>query len=156
MNIQWTDKISNIEVLRRAGMPSVEALITKMQLRWTGHVIRMEEENLPKILLYGEFMEGRRNVGRQKLRYKDVIKRHISNAELNMETWEDLAKERQSWRRVLVETVEKVEERQESIYERRRQARRGLIVSNKQCERCRRAFISNAGKASHLRANKCT
>jgi hypothetical protein len=35
LKLQWSDKIPNVEVLRRAGMPSVEALITctKAQLR---------------------------------------------------------------------------------------------------------------------------
>ena len=42
LKLQWSDKIPNVEVLKRAEMPSVEALITKAQLRWTGHVVRME------------------------------------------------------------------------------------------------------------------
>jgi hypothetical protein len=53
---------------------SLEALITKAQLRWTRRVVRMEENRLPKILLYGELRDGRRSVGGQKPRYKDVIK----------------------------------------------------------------------------------
>ena len=67
LKLQWSDKIPNVEVLKRAEMPSVEALITKAQLRWTGHVVRMEENRLTKILLYGELRDGTRSVGGQKI-----------------------------------------------------------------------------------------
>ncbi|KAI8481584.1 hypothetical protein Bbelb_406840 [Branchiostoma belcheri] len=56
--ITWQDRISNVEVLRRAGMPAMEAMITRSQLRWTGHVIRMPEERLPRHLLFSELKEG--------------------------------------------------------------------------------------------------
>ena len=94
LKLQWSDKISNMEVLRRAGMPSVEALITKLQLIWTGHVVRMEENRLPKILLYGELRGGRRSVGGQKLRYKDVMKRQLKKIECDVNTWERDTKDR--------------------------------------------------------------
>ena len=38
-------------------MQSMEALITLSQLRWTGHVIRMSENRLPRNLLYSELNE---------------------------------------------------------------------------------------------------
>ena len=44
------------------------------QLRWTGHVIRMPDERLPKKVFYGELQEGKRSQGGQKKRYKDTIK----------------------------------------------------------------------------------
>ena len=48
LGITWMDKVSNQDVLRRANLPGVEALITKAQLRWSGHVMRMEDSRLPK------------------------------------------------------------------------------------------------------------
>ena len=49
--------IPNTEVLKRAQTTSVEAFLIKAQLRWTGRVLRTEDERLPKDLLYGELKE---------------------------------------------------------------------------------------------------
>jgi hypothetical protein len=155
LKLQWSDKIPNVEVLRRAGMPSVEALITKAQLRWTGHVVRMEENRLPKILLYGELRSGRRSVGGQKLRYKDVIKRQLKNIESDVNTWERDAKDRDVWKGIVAQSVTRIEESRMEEYKRRRQSRHGTLESNIQCNKCGRCFISNAGRAAHIRADKC-
>ena len=42
MQIHWQDRVSNQKVLERANTTSIEAMILKAQLRWTGHVIRMD------------------------------------------------------------------------------------------------------------------
>ena len=94
MKIKWSDYVSNVEVLRRAGLDSVEAVLTTMQLRWTGHVVRMEDDRIPKQLLYGELAEGKRKVGGQKLRYKDVQKRHLKAMNIVVNSWEQLAADR--------------------------------------------------------------
>ena len=57
MKIKWSDYISNVEVLKRAGLDSIEAVLATTQLRWTGHVVRTNERRIPKQLLYGE-LEG--------------------------------------------------------------------------------------------------
>ena len=46
--ISWKDHIPNVEVLRRANMSSIEATPTASQLRWTGHIICMNDSILPK------------------------------------------------------------------------------------------------------------
>ena len=46
-------KIPNFEILDRCRIFSVQSLLDKNKLRWTGHVIRMVEARIPKILLYG-------------------------------------------------------------------------------------------------------
>jgi len=64
MGITWKDHITNVEVLRRANISSKEAMIARSQLRWTGYVIRMTEERLPRALLFPELKEGTRPCGR--------------------------------------------------------------------------------------------
>ena len=75
LNIHWSDYITNVEVLQQAGITSVEAMLMKTQLRWAGHVSRMEDHRLPKIVLYGELSTGHRDRGAPKKRYKDSLKK---------------------------------------------------------------------------------
>ena len=56
LKIKWHDRIPDIEVLKRTGMQSVHILLKLAQLKWTGHVTRMpdDDERLQKKILYGE------------------------------------------------------------------------------------------------------
>ena len=73
--IHWSDYITNLIVLERADITSIEAMLLKIQLRWAGHVSRMDDHRLPKIILYGELSSGLRNRGAPKKRYKDNLKK---------------------------------------------------------------------------------
>ncbi|KAL8569423.1 hypothetical protein ACOMHN_054138 [Nucella lapillus] len=42
LNIHWSDFVTNVEVLEQAGITRIEAMLLKTQLRWAGHVSRME------------------------------------------------------------------------------------------------------------------
>ena len=77
LQIIWKGHISNVDVLRPANMSSIEAILTASQLRWTGHVTRMSSDRLPKAVFYGELSSGKRLRGGQRLRYNDVLKRHL-------------------------------------------------------------------------------
>ena len=44
MGIKWQDKITNNEVLQRAKMDGIEAMLMRAQLRWVGHVQRMSDD----------------------------------------------------------------------------------------------------------------
>ena len=98
LRISWSDRVSTVEVLRRAGMECIEASLAGTQLRWCGHVARMETNRIPRIVLYGELQNGKRRRGGQKLRYKDVIKRHLKATDISIENWENIAKDRARWR----------------------------------------------------------
>ena len=47
LKIKWQDNIPDIKVLKKAGTQSMHATLKLAQLRWTGHVIRMPDEQLP-------------------------------------------------------------------------------------------------------------
>ncbi|KAJ7412849.1 hypothetical protein WISP_94159 [Willisornis vidua] len=53
-------------------------MLMRTQLRWAGHVSRMEDLCLPKIVLYGELATSYRKRGAPKKRYKDFLKQHLS------------------------------------------------------------------------------
>ena len=74
LKIKWQDRIPDTEVPKRVGMQSIHTLLKLAQLRWTGHVIRMPDERLPKKIHYGELQVGKRSHGGQKKRYNDTLK----------------------------------------------------------------------------------
>ncbi len=38
LRVPYTDRITNDQILDRAGVPDIEMIVRKMQLRWAGHV----------------------------------------------------------------------------------------------------------------------
>nr|VZI11553.1 unnamed protein product [Spirometra erinaceieuropaei] len=52
LRLNWQDRIPDTEVLERTGIPSIYAILKQMQLRWSGHLVRMDEERPPKRLFY--------------------------------------------------------------------------------------------------------
>ena len=81
-------------VLERADIISIEAMLLKIQLRWTGHVSRMEDHHLPKIILYGELSSGLWNRGAPKKRYKDTLKKSLGACNISHLEWTTLAEDR--------------------------------------------------------------
>ncbi|XP_052242446.1 uncharacterized protein LOC127852530 [Dreissena polymorpha] len=51
LRIFWPRKISNNELLQRCNMEDMETLITKRRWRWIGHVLRMNNDSIPKVAL---------------------------------------------------------------------------------------------------------
>jgi len=58
----------------------------------------MEEDRIPKRILYSQLHEGSRKVGRPKLRFRDVCKRDIKHMQMDWAHWEKLAAYRETWR----------------------------------------------------------
>ena len=83
--------------------------LTQRRLRWLGHVRRMDDKRIPKVLLYGELVNGKRNIGRPRLRYKDVCKRDLKKLNIGLDEWEDLADNRNEWRSLISQRLSKKE-----------------------------------------------
>ena len=101
MNISWRDRITNVEILKRAGLPSMADMLITKGLRWIGHVHRMGRERLPRQLLYSQLEMGQRNQGRPRLLFKDVTKRNMKWRDIKTQDWQSKALDRQSWRTVI-------------------------------------------------------
>ena len=110
LKIKWQDRVPNTEVLDRAGLLSMPALLSHRRLRWLGHVHRIDPHRLPREILYGELRDGARRVGRPQLRFKDVCKRDMKGAQINADTWEALAKDRDTWHHKVKEGVHRAEQ----------------------------------------------
>ena len=79
MKIHWSERVTNIEVLQRAEIAGIEYVLTQQQLKWVGHVARMDERRLPKQVLYGQLLDAPRKAGGQKLRFKDTLRHNLQN-----------------------------------------------------------------------------
>ena len=98
MKIRWQDKVTNIKVLKRAGLPSMEELLMRKYLRWTGHLLRMPTDRLSRQVLYSQLPDGQQPRGRPRLRYKDTIKRNLKKMDIDTNSWKSLALQRDVWR----------------------------------------------------------
>ena len=87
-----------MQVLDMAESTIIEAIILKSRLCWVGHILRLEDNRLPKQLMFGELASGKRKQGRPLKRFKDCIKARISNGEITPKELEPRTHDRTGWR----------------------------------------------------------
>ena len=81
LDMKWQDHVSNEEVVKRARPPSIESILLQVQLRWAGHVTRMEDVRMPKAFFLSELQEGKRDRGAPRKRHRDQLKRACTGGE---------------------------------------------------------------------------
>ena len=67
LNVTWQDKITNSDILQRAGLTSIHGLLRSKRLKWLGHLRRMTNDRIPKLVLYGELCAGKRKQCKPKV-----------------------------------------------------------------------------------------
>ena len=163
LNIRWSDRVRNTEVLRRANVGGIEAYLMGRQLRWCGHVSRMAEQRVAKRIFYSELEEGKRKHGGQLLRYKDVLKRHMKKCNITPSRWEQHAAKRSEWKALVKTKVFDFESRRRSELDAKRddlKARPPTAINYTYingvltCPQCARIFAKKIGYISHMRAHE--
>ena len=137
---------------------SIEASIIKNQLRWSGHVVRMPDQRLPKQIFYSEPVEGKRSRVGQKKHFKDVLKVNLKKCSINVTLWEETAKDRPLWRTTIskrtatfeVKRCKELEEKRRCRKE-RQQPPQPALPPGTSYPQCGRAFWAKIGLISHLR-----
>ena len=95
------DRIRNEELRGRLEVISLETRIEQAKLRWLGHVERMEEGRIPK-MIFSWIPNGRRLTGRPRKRWKDSIQEILTKfrmGRLNRLEEEGIFQDRVEWRR---------------------------------------------------------
>ncbi|GAA6107071.1 uncharacterized protein LOC118407100 [Tachysurus ichikawai] len=154
LRIQWQDKVPNTEVLERTSVNSMFSILSERRLCWLGHVRRMDPGRIPKDLLYGELAEGARLTGRPRLRYKDVCKKDMKMANINVNNWESYADDRPAWRLAVRQGAQKAEKmRNTNLAEKRARSnqQQPQQASAFTCSKCNRDCHSRIGLFSHSR-----
>ena len=92
IRVSYIDRNTNDQILDRAGVPDIEMIVRKMQLRWAGHVARMSDDRIPKQLLFDELTTGTRTVGRPLLqRWKDSLEESLKQSNISTIQRQDIA-----------------------------------------------------------------
>ena len=101
--VQVCYKIPDTKVLAHADIMSLHTLLIKYQLRWVGHVIRMQDTHLPKKLVFGELKSGKQTCGGQQKCFKDTLKASLKRFIVDVDNWETLTQEWDIWRSIIVD-----------------------------------------------------
>nr|VZI39063.1 unnamed protein product [Spirometra erinaceieuropaei] len=73
LRLNWQDRIPDTGLVERTGILSIYTILRQMQLRWSDHLVRMDDEGLPKRIFYGDVSTGCCRQGGQIRRYKDTL-----------------------------------------------------------------------------------
>src|SRR5687768_10480610 len=79
----------NFELKRDFGEPDVVAVVKVQRLRWAGHLAHMDENRSPSMLLRN-YPDGRRGIGRPKMRWIDCVEQDLRT--LGIRNWQSVAK----------------------------------------------------------------
>nr|VZI02596.1 unnamed protein product [Spirometra erinaceieuropaei] len=147
-----------------------------MQLRWSGHLVRMDDERLPKRLFYGDVATGSRRQGGQIHRYKDTLRSSLKCLQINPTNWEELALDQPTWRRRVKTGAAIYEANRIAAAKAKREARKSKLRpatvprtatdttttspdsrdedQDYTCPHCYRTFTSHIGLVGHLRIHR--
>nr|VZI40273.1 unnamed protein product [Spirometra erinaceieuropaei] len=160
LRLNWQDRIPDTDVLERTGILSIYSVLRQMQLHWSGHLVRMDDERLPKRLFYGDVATGSRRQGGQIRRYKDTLKSSLKRLQINPTNWEELARDRPTWGRTVKTGAAIYETNRIAAAKVKLEARKSQHpISNAAaqplptCPRCQRTFRARIGIVGHLRTN---
>ena len=95
-----------VELREETGVQrSLTERLVRRRLQWAGHVERMADDRQPKRA--AELCEqGRRRLGRPRLRWKDCVKRDVRKAG-EEEDWKK-TRDREGWKRLWDEAVKRL------------------------------------------------
>ncbi|KXJ06125.1 hypothetical protein AC249_AIPGENE16751 [Exaiptasia diaphana] len=146
------------EVLKCSTSTSLQSELHELRrMRWIGHMIRMDDGRIPKDILYGELIEGKRPIGRPKLRFKDICKRDLKSLRIDLDKWESIAADRTRWKHSVNEAISHFETslRQQRDEKRLQRKHRSKITqpssSNFICPKCHKDCHAFIGLTSHTK-----
>ena len=132
------------EVRRRWGdEETVGEKVQRRRLEWLGHLARMPNHRVPKVMLFSWLPQPRPRCGPQR-RWRDVVKRDLKAVEVGEYEWfEKATRSRARWRALCQVGLENCREARTA------QTRACTAVREVVCELCSRSFRKESDKKRH-------
>ena len=97
----WDEHISTQALQQLLHIDSVDMCVARRQLRWLGHMRRMDfESRLPRRLL-SSWVPHSRPVGAPSMTYGRSVSKALALFQVDPTRWPELAADRVTWRRML-------------------------------------------------------
>ena len=157
LRVSWKDHVPNQEILRRAELTGIEAMLNLAQLRWSGHVTRMDDSRLLKQLFHAELSTGKRHKVGQRKRYKDVLKSTLKAYNIPVDEWQALAQDRPAWRAAICKGTKHFERSRLQSLDDKRSARKNRVPNPSTavpCQLCSKICTSTFGLQAHMRKHQ--
>ena len=157
LHVSWKEHVPNQEILRWAELTDIEAMLNQAQLRWSGHVTRMDDSRLPKQLFHAELSTGKRHKGGQRKQYKDVLKSTLKACNIPVDEWQALAQDRLAWRAAIHKGTKHFERSRLQSLDDKRSARKNRVPNPSTavpCQLCGKICASTFGLQAHMRKHQ--
>jgi len=93
--IKLKDRFPSKELRERLGIDDIALVLYQNRLRWYGHALQKDDDWVKKCMQYE--VEGRRQRGRPKRTWREVVKEDCQACKLNTED----ATDRSEWRKLI-------------------------------------------------------
>ncbi|VDL93652.1 unnamed protein product [Schistocephalus solidus] len=86
LSLRGQDMIPDTEFLAQTGILSIHAMLRQVQLRWTGQLVRMDDERLPNQFSKEMLLRVLADQRGQKRRYKSTLKKSLKLLQIYVAT----------------------------------------------------------------------
>ena len=102
MTLKHTRKhrISTLELLGRLRIETIDTYIARRQLRWAGHVARMDMGRLPRKML-SSWVRSPRPIGAPQFTYARGLHKALDRLGIDRLSWHESAQDRGQWRTMI-------------------------------------------------------
>ena len=94
-------RLALILLEKRLGFQSFVKILRSRQLRWAGHVVRMDEKRFPRKFI-SSWVEAPRRRGRPQMNVGHVLQRNLKDLGIPLGSWNERALNRSEWRKLNV------------------------------------------------------
>ena len=130
VNITWQDKVPNNTVLERAGYTSMFTLLKQRRL---GYVVRMDDGRIPKDLLYGELVQGKRTQADHSC---DSKRKDLKASNIEQNNLKVTALKRSAWRQTVQKSLSSFKETLAQQHEEKRVRKKAAALADRPASDC--------------------